>query len=57
MSCCTQEHLDFLNMLSKTHPIQQRALLERAEPGQVRDIFECIYNIMHGNIPVPQDIK
>ena len=52
-----QKHLDFLNLLSKTHPIQQRALLETAEPDQVRAICECIYNIMHGNIPIPQGIK
>ena len=43
--------------MSKTHPIQQRALLETAEPDQVLAICECIYNIMHGNIPIPQGIK
>ena len=30
-----QKHLDFFNLLSKTHPIQQRALSETAEPDQV----------------------
>ena len=51
-----QKHLDFLDLLSKTHQIQQRALLETAEPDQVRPICECIYN-MHGNIPILQGIK
>ena len=57
MSCCVQKHLDFLNLLSKTHPVQQRALLETAEPDQVRAICECIHNIMYGNIPIPEGIK
>ena len=48
-----QKHLDFLNVLSKTQPFQQRALLETAESDQVCAICECIYNIMHGNIPIP----
>ena len=52
-----KKHLDFLNFLSKTHPFQQRALLETAEPDQVCAICECIYNIMHGNIPIPEGIK
>ena len=52
-----KKHLDFLNLLSKTHPFQQRALLETDEPDQVCAICECIYNIMHGNIPVPEGIK
>ena len=52
-----KKHLDFLNLLSKTHPFQQRALSETAEPDQVSAICECIYNIMHGNIPIPEGIK
>ena len=51
-----QKHLDFLNLLSKTHPFQQRALLETAESDQVCAICECIYNIMRGNIPIPEGI-
>ena len=51
-----QKHLDFLNLLGKTHSIQQRTLLETAEPDQVRAFCECIYN-MHGNISIPQGIK
>ena len=31
--------------------------MEIAEPDQVRAICECIYNIMHGNIPIPGGIK
>ena len=62
MSCCVKKHLDkkhldILNLLSKSHPFQQRALLETAEPDQVRAICECIYNIMHGNILIPEGIK
>ena len=52
-----QKDLDFLNLLSKTHPFQQRAFLEKTEPNQGRVICECIYNIIHGNIPVLQGIK
>ena len=52
-----QKHSDFLHLLSKTHPFQQRALLETAEPDWVLAICECIYNIMHGNIPIPESIK
>ena len=52
-----QKHLDFLNLLSKTHPIQQRALSETAEPDQVCAMCECNYHIIHGNIPIPQGIK
>ena len=52
-----QRHVDFLKLLSKTHPIQQRTLLETAEPDQVRAVCECIYSIMHGNIRIPQGIK
>ena len=52
-----QKHLDFLNLLSKTHTIQQRALLETAELDQARAICECICSIMHGNILIPQGIK
>ena len=48
MSCCMQKHLDFLNLLSKTHSIQQRLILFN------RGLF---YNIMHGSIPIPQGIK
>ena len=40
-----------------THLFQQRTLLETAESGQVRAICECICNIMHGNIPIPNGIK
>ena len=52
-----QKHLDFLYLLSKTYPIQQRALLETAEPDQVRAICQFIYNVIHGDIPIPQGIK
>ena len=52
-----QKHLDFLNLLSKIHPIQQRALLDTAEPDQVCTICKCICNIMNGNILIPQGIK
>ena len=52
-----QKHLDFVNLLSKTHSIQQRALLETTEPDQVRATCECIYSIMHGNTPISKDIK
>ena len=31
--------------------------METAEPDQVCAICECIYNIMHGNIPIPEGIK
>ena len=34
-----------------------QTVLETAEPDQVRAICECIYNIMHGNIPIPEGIK
>ena len=54
---CVKKHLDFLNLLSETHPFQQRALLETAEPDQVCAICERSYNIMHGNIPIPDGIK
>ena len=57
MSCCVKKHLDFLNLLSKIYPFQQRYLSETAEPDQVCAICECIYNIMHGNIPIPEGIK
>ena len=52
MSCCVKKHSNFLNLLSKTHPFQQRALLD-----QVYAICECICNIMHSNIPIPEGIK
>ena len=52
-----KKHLDFPSLLSKTHPFQQRALSETAEPDQVHAICECIYNIMRGNIPIPEGIK
>ena len=52
-----KKHLYFLSLLSETHPFQQRALLETAEPHQVGAICECIYNIVHGNIPIPEGIK
>ena len=52
-----KKHLDFLNLLSKTHPFQQRFLSETAEPDQVCAICECIYNILHSNIPIPEGIK
>ena len=57
MSCCVKKHLNFLCLLSKTHPTQQDALLETAEPDQIRAICECIYNILKGNIYVPEAIK
>ena len=57
MSYCVKKHLDFLNPLSKTHPFQQKALSETAEPDQVCAICECIYNVMHSNIPIPEGIK
>ena len=52
-----QKHPSFLNLLSKTHPIQQRDLSEISEPDQVCAICEFIYNIMHGNMPIPRGIK
>ena len=52
-----KKHLDFPNLLSKTHPFQQRALLETAETDQVCAICERIYNIVYGNIPIPEGIK
>ena len=52
-----KEHLDFLNLQSKTLPFQQRALSETAELDQVCAICECTQNIMHGNIPIPEGIK
>ena len=44
-------------MLSKTHAIQQRALLESAEPDHIHAICKYIYNIMHGTISIPESIK
>ena len=52
-----EETLRFFNLLSKTHPSQQRALLETVEPDQACAIRECIYIIMHGNIHIPEGIK
>ena len=52
-----QKRLDFHNLLSKTLPIQQRAILETAEPDKVCAICEHIYNIMHGNISISQGIE
>ena len=57
MSCCVQKHLDFLNLLRKIHPFQQRAHLETTEPDQVCAICECIYSIMHDNTPIPEGLK
>ena len=49
--------MNFLCLLSKTHPTQQETLLETAEPDQIRAICECVYNILQGNIYVPEAIK
>ena len=57
MSCCVKKHLNFLCLLSKAHPRQQRALLETAEPDQIRAICEVVYNVLHGNIHIPDVIK
>ena len=46
-----------LRTAEKTHPFQQRALSETADPDQACAICECIYNIMHGNIPIHEGIK
>ena len=52
-----KKHLYFLSLLSKTHPFQQRALLEAAEPHQVGAICEYTYNIVHGYISIPEGTK
>ena len=59
MCCCVQKHLNFLNLLSKTRPTQQRAVLETTEPDQISAMCESAYNIMHahGNISLPQRLK
>ena len=57
MSLCVKKHLNFLCLLCNTHAAQQQALIETANPEQVRAICECVYNILHGNIPVPDSTK
>ena len=57
MSLCVKKHLNFLCLLCNTHSTQQQALIETANPEQIRAICECVFNVLQGNISVPESIK
>ena len=51
------ETLRFSQSAEQDPSFSTESSLETAEPDQVLAICECIYNIIHDNIPIPEGIK
>ena len=51
------KHLDFLNIMNRTHSVRQRALLDIHEPDQVPAIYGCVFRVAPGDVSVSQGIK
>jgi len=43
---------DFLQLLARSKPKRQRALISLAESSEITALAECIYNIAKNNIPI-----
>lgn len=52
MSLNLHQDKAFLELLDKTKPLQQRALLITATPSQIHTICECVINVLHGTVPL-----
>ena len=52
MSWNLKENKSFLELLTQSHPLQQKALLVTATPSQIRSVCECILNALYGTIPI-----
>ncbi len=46
-----------LTFLCNATPQQRKALLKTADKKLVRCICECVYNILHGNVPLSKKQK
>ena len=47
----------FLEFLTATNPLQQKALLITATPSQIHSICECIINVLHGTVPLDDHVR
>ena len=57
MSLNLRQNKSFLELLTKSQPLQQRALLVTASPSQIRAICECIINVLHTTVPMNDQEK
>ena len=57
MSLNLRQNKHFLELLTKSQPLQQRALLVTASPSQIRAICECIINVLHATVPMNDQEK
>ena len=47
----------FLELLTATNPLQQKALLITATPSQIHSICECVINVLHGTVPLDDQVR
>ena len=52
-----QQDKPFLELLSTTTPLQQKALLVTATPSQIHSICECIINVLYGTVPLDDQTR
>ena len=51
------EHIPFLQLLSRTHMKQKSAVLETATSEQIKILSEIVLNLLNGNIPITNSQK
>ncbi len=56
MSNKIQKHWNYIQLLTNTSDIQQKALLQSASTSQLGTIIEIVYNFLKGNITVTSTV-
>ena len=47
-----KHHMSYLQLLSKSHAKQRKAILQSATPEQIKILSEIVLNLLEGNIPL-----
>lgn len=57
MSKSVKTHTEFLRALHILKPKFRKALLKSCNDEEIKCICECIYNVLQGGIPIPENEK
>ena len=57
MSLHVQHDKPFLELLASSRPLQQKALLITATPSQIHSVCECVTNVLHGTVPLDDQVR
>ena len=57
MAQCLRKNHDFLKLLVKCTPAQRKAILKEADDTLVKNICECVLNVLKETVPVSKPAK